>query len=50
MVNKAVVTSTGDDTVVTNARHFEAVRMVVKSLKRILLGFDSDVSTDLLSF
>jgi tRNA modification GTPase len=49
MFNKAAATSTGDDTVVTNARHYEALRMVDQSLKDILLGLDAGVSTDLLA-
>ncbi|HTE30138.1 MAG TPA: tRNA uridine-5-carboxymethylaminomethyl(34) synthesis GTPase MnmE [Chryseolinea sp.] len=38
-----------DDTIVTNARHFDALRMIDKCLTDILAGLDAGVATDLLA-
>ena len=49
MFNKAAQRFSTDDTIVTNIRHYESLRMVDASLKDILLGLDAGVATDLLA-
>ncbi len=49
MFNKAAQRLSTDDTIVTNIRHYESLRMVDAALKDILLGLDAGVATDLLA-
>ncbi|HLA53405.1 MAG TPA: tRNA uridine-5-carboxymethylaminomethyl(34) synthesis GTPase MnmE [Flavitalea sp.] len=49
MFNKAAQRLSTDDTIVTNVRHYESLRMVEAALKDILLGLDAGVATDLLA-
>ncbi len=49
MFNKAAQRLSPDDTIVTNIRHYESLRMVDAALKDILIGLDAGVATDLLA-
>ena len=49
MFNKVAQRLSSDDTIVTNIRHYESLRMIDAALKDILLGLDAGVATDLLA-
>ncbi len=49
MFNKAAQRLSTDDTIVTNIRHYESLRLAEAALKDILLGLDAGVATDLLA-